>query len=133
MSAEITYQSWLGAASDTTGITDVVDILFRLYDAETGGDLLWSESQAGGVVDRGIFNVILGSVTSIPANIFTGDPLWLETQVETDTLSPRKKLVSVGYAIKAEKADTADYALSANMNYVDSAGVSVNAWKLLRF
>ncbi len=114
---EINYQGWIGDASDTNGITDVLDMKFRLYDDSTGGTLLWNETQSAVSVDKGIFNVLLGSVTPIPSDKFTGDPLWLETQVENDTLSPRKKLVSVGYAIKSEEAehsvysDTAGYAV----------------------
>ncbi len=115
---EINYQGWLGNTSDTNKITDTLDMNFRLYDTETGGTLLWNETQSAVNIDKGIFNVLLGSVSSIPTNIFTGDPLWLETQVGNDTLSPRKKLVSVGYAIKSEEAehsiysDTASYASS---------------------
>ncbi len=130
---EINYQGWLGDASDTNEVTDVLDMNFRLYDAETEGALLWSETQSAVNIDKGIFNVLLGSTTPIPSNIFTGDPLWLETQVENDTLTPRKKLVSVGYAIKSKEAehsihsDTANYAFAANVLidsviYADTAG-----------
>ncbi len=130
---EINYQGWIGDATDTTGITDVPGMIFRLYTASTGGTPVWSETHVAVSVDKGIFNVLLGSVTPLPTDKFTGDHLWLETQVTTDTLSPRKKLVSVGYAIKSEEADhaihsdTADYALAANVNidsvaYADTAG-----------
>jgi hypothetical protein len=111
--SEINYQGWLGSATDTTAITDVLSMIFRLYTTSTGGTPIWNETHIAIPVAKGIFNVILGSETPLPANIFTGDPLWLETQVMNDTLSPRKKLVSVGYAIKAEKADTAAYAVAS--------------------
>ncbi len=153
---EINYQGWLGSATDTAGITDILNMVFRLIDAETGGAMLWDETQNNVVVDRGIFNVILGSTNPIPSGIFTGDPLWLEIQVGSDTLSPRKKLVSVGYAIKAEiadeairadtanyvaganvdgevalanRADTADYAITANVLYADSARISTDSYR----
>ncbi len=135
---EINYQGWLGDATDTNEVTDVLDMKFRLYDAETEGTLLWNETQSAVNVNKGIFNVLLGSVSAIPSNIFTGDPLWLETQVENDTLTPRKKLVSVGYAIKSKEAehsiysDTTNYALDANVNidsviYADTAGYVTGA------
>jgi hypothetical protein len=116
---EINYQGWLGDTTDTTGITDVQGMIFELYAAPAGGTPVWRETHVAVTVDKGIFNVLLGSVTPIPSNIFTGDPLWLETQIKSDTLSPRKKLVSVGYAMKSEEADhavhsdTADYASSS--------------------
>jgi hypothetical protein len=132
---EINYQGWLGDKGDTAGVTGDLDMTFRLYDARTAGSVLWNETQNAVTVDKGIFNVLLGSGTPIPSSIFTGGPLWLETQVESDTLSPRKKLVSVGYAMKSENADnaiyadTAGYALTADIGVVDSANVATNAWK----
>ncbi|MDD2890236.1 MAG: hypothetical protein PHE49_06315 [bacterium] len=114
---ELNYQGWLTDAKDTTGagITGTIEMIFRLYSEATGGKELWSEKQSNVEVDKGLFNAVLGSVKPIPADIFTGASLWLETQVGDDILVPRKKLASVGYAIKAEKAtrcDTADFARS---------------------
>ncbi|MFA5033195.1 MAG: hypothetical protein WC614_09255 [bacterium] len=112
---ELNYQGWIADAKDTTGagITGTMEMVFRLYSESTGGKELWSETQNNVEVDNGLFNAVLGSVKPIPADIFTGVSLWLETQVGSDILTPRKKLASVGYAIKAEKAtrcDTADFA-----------------------
>ncbi len=118
---EINYQGWLGNATDTIGITDVLGMIFRLYTSSTGGSPIWNEAHIAIPVNKGIFNVYLGETNPLPANIFTGDPLWLEIQVMTDTLSPRKKLVSVGYAIKSENADNATYADTAN--YITGANV----------
>ena len=98
---EINYQGWLGTADDTTGVTGTFTMVFRLYDAETGGSNLWSETHEV-QVNHGVFTVILGSSNPIPAEIFTGAPLWLEISVAGEVLSPRQKLVSVGYAIHAE-------------------------------
>ncbi len=117
---EINYQGWLGDASDTNEVTDILGMWFRLYTTPTGGASVWDEAHIAVTVDKGIFNVLLGSQTPIPSDIFTGDPLWLETQVVTDTLAPRKKLVSVGYAIKSAYADHADDAEHAV--YADTAG-----------
>ena len=75
---EISYQGWLGTADDTTGVTGTFTMVFRLYDAETGGSNLWSETHEVRV-NHGVFTVILGSSNPIPAEIFTGDALWLET------------------------------------------------------
>jgi len=132
---EINYQGWLGTADDTTGVTGTFTMVFKIYDAETDGNNLWSETHEV-QVSHGVFNVILGSSNPIPAEIFTGDALWLEVSVAGEVLSPRQKLVSVGYAIHAESAQSADvaghaiYADSAGyVEYVDSAGVAANAWR----
>ncbi len=132
---EINYQGWLGTADDTIGVTGTFTMRFRLYTQETGGTAVWEETHSNVNVSNGIFNVILGSVNPIPAEIFTGDALWLEVQVGNEVLAPRKKLISVGYAIQAENAeyaryaDTAEFAVNVGINYVDSAGVAANAWR----
>jgi hypothetical protein len=107
---QLNYQGLLCRESDTVGVTDTLSMIFRLYTQETGGTPVWDETHTAVPVDKGIFNVLL----SITADIFTGAPLWLEVQVETDTLTPRKKLVSVGYAIRAQ---TADSAITAGNSY----------------
>lgn len=122
---EINYQGWLGSATDTTGVTGTLNMTFRLFSVPTGGTALWSETQNGVKVDKGIFNVLLESVYPIPSSIFTGNPLWLQIQVGSDTLSPRKKLVSVGYAIKSELADSATYADTASYAFTTTAYAQV--------
>ncbi|MBI4722966.1 MAG: tail fiber domain-containing protein, partial [Candidatus Stahlbacteria bacterium] len=104
---ELNYQGWLGRVSDTTAISDTVDMIFRIFNVPTGGTALWTETHNNVQCDKGIFNVLLGSISTLPVSIFTGTALWIETQAGADVLSPRKKLVSVGYAIKSEVADTA--------------------------
>jgi len=126
---EINYQGWLGTADDTTGVTGTFTMVFKIYDAETDGNNLWSETHEV-QVSHGVFNVILGSSNPIPAEIFTGAPLWLEVQVGDEVLAPRKKLVSVGYAIQAENAEYAKYADTAEFAiYVDTAATD-NDWVL---
>jgi len=41
------------------------DFTFALYDAETGGEPLWSEVQEDVAVQEGAFNVLLGSANGI--------------------------------------------------------------------
>jgi hypothetical protein len=110
---QINYQGWIGNKADTTGITDTLAMSFRIYDAVTSGTLLWSETNPAVEVSKGVFNVLLGSVTPLVLTMFTGAPLWLETQIVNDTLTPRKKMVTVGTAVYADKANYADYAGTA--------------------
>ena len=78
---------------------------FSIYDNETDGNLLWSESQNVQVGD-GLFNVLLGSVNSIPSDVFCGGAdCWIGMKVETDAeMTPRQRIVSVAYAYAAECA-----------------------------
>src|SRR5262249_12165408 len=56
--------------------------------------------------------VLLGTVTPLPAPMFSGARVWLQTTVSDTTLAPRRALVSVPYSIHAQNADVA-LALSA--------------------
>jgi len=81
-------------------------ITFKIHDAETGGALIWSETQVV-TLTRGLFNVLLGNSTALSASDFDGTSRWLELEVEGETLSPRVRMVSVPYAIQAEEAKNA--------------------------
>jgi len=101
----INYQGKLttpqGALIDST-----VSMQFSIYSDSTGGDPLWSEIQASVKVDKGIFNVLLGSINEIPESIFTGQIRYLGVKVGDDPeMTPRKSIVSVGYAYNSDKVD----------------------------
>jgi hypothetical protein len=81
---------------------------FKFYNAVTGGDQLGTTFSGNVVVSSGVFNVIIGSVTP---SVFTSTPnVWIEITVDGGApLSPRQKIVSVGYAFEADKLDGHDY------------------------
>jgi hypothetical protein len=101
----IAYQGRL-ADADGNPITDTVNMEFRLYDVASGGVPLWEEQWTGsnGVqVSDGLFNVMLGSLTSIPQSVITGhDSLFLGITVGTDDeMTPRVQLGTVPFAVQA--------------------------------
>jgi len=97
---QVNYQGYLVNSSDSSAVTDTLQMIFKIYDDPDNGNLLWSETQSEVPVINGLFNVLLGSFTQFPDTLFTGQELWLGTTVGDETLSPRKKLVSVPYAFK---------------------------------
>jgi hypothetical protein len=107
----INYQ---GMLTQSDGITLVVNanysILFKIYNASSSGTLKWSHTYSVSVIN-GLFNVVLGD-SSAPIDLPFDEDYWLEITVGGNTLSPRTRLTSVGYAYRAEKADTATYARS---------------------
>ncbi|MFA5032629.1 MAG: hypothetical protein WC614_06390 [bacterium] len=133
---EINYQGYLEKKSDTLGL-DIMgnfSMTFTLYNDSTTGSVLWNETQTSVPVIKGIFNVLLGSINPIPTSIFTGTPLWLETQIDSQILSPRKKLVSTPYAMRAEHstyADTVKYAFIRS-TYVLMDSTSPYFWRIDR-
>lgn len=88
-------------------VSGTKSMTFKIWSAESGGNFLWEETQNNVLVTNGIFNVLLGSVNSIPTSVFEGSSVWLETIVAGTSLG-RQKIVSVGYAFKAENADKLD-------------------------
>ena len=81
-------------------------MVFRLYSQAGGGAPLWEETWTGpnGVrVSDGLFNVMLGSLNTIPQAVVTGNAnLWLGITVGVDSeMAPRIQLGTVPYAMQA--------------------------------
>ncbi len=108
----IDYQGFL---TDDNGrpLNGDTNITLRLYDTPTGGVALWTEAHTGSnavPVDDGLFNVHLGSLTPIPADVWNHSTLYLGVQVGTDAeMTPRQPVgavpVSMGVADNAITTD----------------------------
>lgn len=103
----INYQ---GKLTDLNGVplNGSYAITFRIYDSDAAGNLLWEEVHNGVVIDKGVFSLILGSVN--PLGLAFDAQYYLEIKVGAEVMSPRQRIASVGYAIRAEKADVAEEA-----------------------
>ena len=77
-------------------------LIFRLYEAETGGKKVWEETWNTVPITSGKFSVLLGEkmpLTSMGWN----EPCWLSVQVNQEReLAPRQRLTSVPTALRAE-------------------------------
>jgi hypothetical protein len=83
-------------------------VKFTMYDAQTEGSSLWTETQ-GVTQVGGAFVAYLGSVTGLPANLFSGGDRWLGITVGGDPEMPeRYRLTPAPWAIQAASADTVD-------------------------
>ncbi|HEX7319909.1 MAG TPA: hypothetical protein VF399_06090 [bacterium] len=106
----LNYQGYL---TDTLGnpITNpAVSMTFGIWSSSGGGTQLWYETQPISI-SKGIFSVLLGTLTPIPDTVFTKSvDRWLELTVAGITLAPRTRIVSVPYAYTATNSDTAAYA-----------------------
>jgi len=95
----INYQGRL-ADSGGTPINGTQGMTFALYDAPSGGNLVWGpESHPAIAVSDGLFSVGLGSQTGggIPTSVWNGGR-YLEVTVGGETLSPRELIRSVPIA-----------------------------------
>lgn len=103
----INYQ---GVLKDSLGVPVTGDpgMEFSIWDDSIGGNRIWDETYVAVHVQNGLFNVLLGSRDPIPDSIFNAGNRWLQVQVSTSILLPRRRIVSVGYANYAADADKVD-------------------------
>jgi hypothetical protein len=109
----INYQ---GRLTDKEGkpVTDgTYQIIFRIFDAATAGNLLWEETHSSVLIQKGIFSILLGSVTNL--NLAFDKPYYLEIKVGNEVMNPRQQIASAAYAIRAEKACLAESAEKASI------------------
>lgn len=146
-----------GRLNDSTGApmpNGTYNMRFRIYSVASGGTALWTEtkavsaSQGVTVTTGGLFSTQLGSVTSLPANIFnTSSPLYLEVELPTPgtatgsspswtegAMSPRNPISSSPYAINSDLLDGLDSSAfaqaSGSANYIQNQSASPQAASL---
>jgi hypothetical protein len=119
----INYQ---GMLTDNSGnpLTGSFDIIFKIYNDASTGTMRWSETQSGVTITNGLFSVILGSVT--PIDLAFDEEYWLDITVGGEHMPSRLKFTSVGYAYRAQKADSAAYVSGGLQTDLDNRYVNVN-------
>jgi hypothetical protein len=100
--AYISYQGRIEDADFPLGDDGEYEMTFLIFDALTGGSLLWSETQPGIMVTGGMYRVELGAAEPIPFSALKQKNAYLEVRVFGVMLSPRKRIVSAPFALKAE-------------------------------
>lgn len=92
-------------------VNGLIDMTFSLYSVPTGGTALWTEVHTSGnavPVAGGLFNVNLGSITPIPADLWNQPDLYLGIRVGSDVeMTPRQPLGGIPSALQASVAQLA--------------------------
>jgi hypothetical protein len=122
--------SYQGLLTDQTGraVTDGnYSLTFKLYDALTSGNLLWSETQSNVAVSRGIASTVLGSVQTI--NLSFNTQYWLGVTIGSGSeLTPRTSLTSAPYSfIAASVRGTSGVTVNNISNDTTLAGNSASS------
>jgi hypothetical protein len=126
--ATIPYPGSLADEAGQPVVDGAYDFVFALYEAQSGGEPLWTEVQEGIAVRDGTFTALLGGVDAIPADVLSGKTRWLEVAVrgpdedEFTTLAPRQELSAVG------ETDAAPQALSCEHTHVGEEWTANIPW-----
>ncbi|MBI4655393.1 MAG: hypothetical protein HY746_01475 [Elusimicrobia bacterium] len=111
----ISLSSYLSAAAplrvnfqgklDESGqpVTGTKNFIFKIYDASSGGNLVWTSQTHSVSITNGIFSVVLqtGTPVDISTSTFSG-PRYVEITIDGTTLSPREEIVSAPYSLVAQ-------------------------------
>jgi hypothetical protein len=73
------------------------NLVFRLYNAPTGGTMLWDEIQSDVEVISGIYSTVLGNTD--PLNVPFDQTYYLGVTVGSTEMTPRIQLTSAPYAL----------------------------------
>jgi hypothetical protein len=115
---QMNYQVMLTDDADQPLADQSVQIVFRLYDVESGGGQLWTETHNTTTNSIGVVSVILGE--NSPLAIDFDGPQWLQVEVDGQVLSPWRELVSApcalggpggagdGFSLDADDGDPTD-------------------------
>jgi hypothetical protein len=127
---KMNYQVMLTDGADQPLENEPVQLIFRIYDDPNVGSLKWTETHNPTTNSVGVVSVILGSST--PLTIAFDEPLWLEVEVDTEILLPRRELVSSPYALHAVDSDylggelAGEYALAADLSVAGTINQPAN-------
>ncbi len=91
--------------SSGVGVNDTLSITFRLYTSGEGGSPIWEETIPDIIVRNGLFSATLGNITPFPDSVDFSTQYWLEVEIEGEVMSPRERLSSAPYAIRAGSAE----------------------------
>ena len=83
-------------------------VVFTMFDADTAGHQVWTESHDVTVEDDGMVFVELGDTTALDGHVFDGTDRWIEISVDGNTMDPRIVIDSVPYAVRSTAASNAD-------------------------
>lgn len=108
-----TLMNYQGVLTDGSGVPQVggpFTVTFSIYDdAVATNPALWAETQSVSTDPQGHFNVMLGTVTALTHEVFSGPTRWLGVMVSPDAsdMIPRTQLATSAYSFRSATVDGA--------------------------
>lgn len=93
-------------------VNGTYNMVFTLWDQQTGGSNLFNSGSQAITVTGGVFNTYLNLGTTDPFK--NRNAVWLQIQIGSDTPLPRRPITAVGFAYQAEHAEVCDEAAAAD-------------------
>ncbi|GAB4316561.1 MAG: hypothetical protein Kow0074_04560 [Candidatus Zixiibacteriota bacterium] len=88
-------------------VSTTTSVEFGIWDAASSGNQLWTTTRSIAPDTIGRFNVLLGSLNPVPDSAFNSDA-YLSIKVASDPeMTPRQRIVSVGYSYRVNSVDGA--------------------------
>jgi hypothetical protein len=85
------------------------NVTIKLYSVPGGGNALYTETLNNVVARDGLFSVVIGGNSEVPATVFDNTPLYLGIAVAPDPeMVPRQRLYPVPWAMQATTAGIAN-------------------------
>jgi hypothetical protein len=90
----------------TNLVNSSIELSLKLYNQPVGGDLLYEDSNTVTVID-GLYSTTIGDdgIGSLAA-VLTNALIFIQVDVNGTPLSPRERMMSVGFALKADGVST---------------------------
>jgi len=107
---QINFQGKLTNPDGTNVTNGTYSIVFSIYTVASGGSAVWTETQGSVSVTDGIFQVALGSITTLPGSVdFNSSSLYLGIKVGADAeMTPRVQFTSTPYSFNSDRLDGID-------------------------
>ena len=100
---KINYQGYLTTVNGAPLNNAALPVVVKLYDAASGGNLLFTETQ-NVAVSNGVFSMQIGAVT--PLTLSFDRPYFLGVAINGDSeMTPRQALAAAPYALRAVQAE----------------------------
>jgi hypothetical protein len=111
----MTYQGIL--IKDGKRVSGNRTLVFKIYNAQSGGTLKWEETRSNLYIENGIANVVLGEENPMSDDIDGTEEYWLEIWVDGVKLGSRIRLTAVPYSINADRLDGLDASQFLGVNH----------------
>ena len=113
----ITVEGQLKNSTTNEPLNETYNLTFSVWDAQTGGTSLFTETHVTNPDRFGIFQVLLGSKNTL--DLAFDQQYYLQTEVNSTTLSPRHKMTSAGTGYRTNTAEDLQCTNCINTTHLD--------------